>query len=69
MFGLVKHHVASLHLMLEVSILCPFRDPVGSCGMKTRIDGRPCEDRNDNQLRGAKECEIAVRNSRAYQIL
>ena len=53
----------------EVSVLCPFRDPAGSCGMQTSIDGIPHKDRGDNQLGGAEECETATCNSREYQIL
>ena len=49
----------------EMFILHPFWDLAGSCDMPTRIDGRPCEDQDDNQLGGVEECEIATRNSRA----
>lgn len=53
----------------EVFVLSPFWDLAGSCGMETRIDGRPREGRSDNQLGGAKQCETVACNSRAYQIL
>lgn len=53
----------------EVYILCPFQDPIRSCGMHIGIDGKPYEDRGDNQLGVAKECETTMCNSRAYWIL
>ena len=53
----------------EMFVLCPFWDLVGPCGMQTRLDGRPCEDRGHNQFGGAKECEIAMCNFGAYRIL
>lgn len=53
----------------EVSILCPFLDPVGACGTKTGIDGIPHNDHIDNHLRGDKECETVAHNSRLYQVL
>ena len=53
----------------EMFVLCPFWDLAGSCGMKTRLDGRPYKDHVHNQLGGTKECETAVCNARAYGIL
>ena len=40
----------------ELSVLCPFLDLSGSCGMQNRLDGRPYEYHGHNQFGGAKEC-------------
>lgn len=53
----------------EVSIFCSFWDPVGSCDLQTRIDGRSHEDHSDIKLVGAKECEVVVHYPRTYRIL
>ena len=42
---------------------------VGPCGMKTRLDVRPCEDHGHNKFGVTKECETVARNVGAYGIL
>eukprot|EP00253_Pinus_taeda_P010514 PITA_10514 len=53
----------------EVYVLCPLWDLARACGVQTGIDDGPHEDRGDNQLGGAKECEIVARNPEAYWML
>lgn len=53
----------------ELFVLCPFWDLAGSCGLQTRLDGRPYEYHDHNKFGGAKECEVVARNTRAYGIL
>jgi len=53
----------------EMFVLCPFWDLFGLCDMQTRLNGRAYDDRNHNQFRGTKECEIAVLNIGEYGII
>ena len=53
----------------EMLILCRFLDLARSCGMQTRLDVIPYEDRGHNQFGSTKECEIIVYNVGAYGIL
>jgi len=53
----------------EVSVLHSFWEPIGACGLQTRVDGRPREDRGDSKLGNTEDCEIATRYSGTYGIL
>jgi len=53
----------------EVSILSSFWEPIGACGLHTRTDGRPYEDRGDIELGSVEECETAQHYSGTYEIL
>lgn len=77
-FGLVKHRVEILRLMLDTCqryqvalnlnkcLFCvPFEILLGHVVCRHGLMVDPCEDRGDNQLGGTKECEIVARNSKA----
>ena len=53
----------------EIFVLCPFSNLPRPCDMKTRFDGRPCQDRGHKQFGGAKKCETSAHNIGAYKIL
>ena len=53
----------------EILVLCPFWDLAGSCGMRTRLDGRPYEDHGHNQFGSTEECETTTRNAGEYAVL
>jgi len=68
-FRLVKHDLASLHLMFgymsqildraeleEMYILCAFWKFSRPCSMQARIDGGPYEDSSDCEFRSSQEC-------------
>lgn len=53
----------------EVFVLCSFWEPVGACGLQTRIDGIPHEDHSDTELVSVEECEKIACYSGTYEIL
>jgi len=79
MFGLVKHHLASLHLMLDTCRRyqialnlkkCLFCVPCGIlfghvvCRQGLMVD--PAKDRDNNQFGSPKECQTVVHNVGPY---
>ena len=78
MFGLVKRHVASLHLMLDTcqtyQIMLNLKKCLFYVPFEILLGHVVCRQgmmlgHVDNQHGGAEEYEIATRKSRAYQIL
>ena len=52
-----------------MSVLCSFWGLVGACCLKTRIDGKSCEDSSDIELGSTEECEVVARYPGTYRIL
>jgi len=53
----------------EVLVLCSYWNPIGSCGLETKTDGRPREDRGDTELGSTKKCKATVRYLSTYGVL